>query len=1039
MEQNISLYSSEWCDVESSLIFFIGNKVRIENLEVIDDIVIELINSQCLVVGNYRDFDEGYSYSILLERYVVDCIRNDRNNMAVTKIRNFEEIKKNRLKEVIYHKAILNLVPREGIMIILQSSDISGDYIYNCYPATSSKTEWAMKTNVLETMDMKIKKHFESTAESEENGQFKVGVNFRKHILDKVRDYTFYEDENEKYLALEGTTLLYNKRVATTNSSNFRNYTYHFFCPQFDEKSFHIDTRVSVESSILKNSGVKELLDGVIIDIGVGDDETIVEISFSKQFNDRDLPEYGRISIQHNPVQRRVREKVIEDIYKGRIPSTYMYNTFNKFNTAGYSDNTGWEEFEKKLDNPREGFKPNDSQKEAIRKGIETKDLQLVWGPPGTGKTTVIVAWIEYFVSRGMKVLVSSQNNMAVDNVLTRVTKDPNINIVRIGNESKVQEEVKSFLPERKDQELYLRYKQSMEVAWVNFEGDSKKLKEMEDTISIVMDNLLEYQSTRETLKKFYTQLSTDIKKQNSEYKCILILKNEIEEIVEEIAKKEIYLRDTNKQNILIKALRYIYTIGVKRDLSKLNESYNQKCAEYRNKSELYNSEFMKIKSLIKSNEIDKLKNQFMKLGNILRGYEKLRMVFSSPYSTIEFNLNLDDPRESINNLESFKQRCEKAQTNIIKAGKALFSWDNELTVKRNEIMTNILVQSADVVGATCIGINSNRKFAGVDFDVAIIDEAGQIQVHNIIVPMTRAKKNLLLGDYQQIPPIVNEKVAKLCMENGVKTDLLEMSFFEFLFNEQKKFPDENKTMLKWQFRMPAEIADIISQEFYNEQYFSLDKKRGLKSLMPDMFTRPLVVLNTSDVEINKRKETKNPEGGYFNTYEIKIIEEIIASVLEKNGEKTINAKDIGIIAPYKKQVQNIKRALKSRFSIPTEEIDGMVASLDSFQGQERKLIIYSSTRSNDKETWEKRIGFLNELRRLNVAFTRCKEQLIIIGDMDFLSTCEHEEKNESGEIIPNKSERSFSKFIYELVRKVKNGSGEFLNSKDFLQRGRRD
>ena len=176
-----------------------------------------------------------------------------------------------------------------------------------------------------------------------------------------------------------------------------------------------------------------------------------------------------------------------------------------------------------------------------------------------------------------------------------------------------------------------------------------------------------------------------------------------------------------------------------------------------------------------------------------------------------------------------------ESKANIEKASAALDEWEASLKAKRNEIMTNILIESANVVGATCIGINTNRKFADVDFDVAIIDEAGQIQVHNIIVPMTRAKKNLLLGDYLQIPPIVNDKVAELCKLDGVPMDLLEMSFFEYLFTKTP-LPEENKTMLKWQFRMPAEIADIVSHQFYNDQYFSVDAKKNLGPLCPKCF-----------------------------------------------------------------------------------------------------------------------------------------------------------------------------------------------------------
>ena len=82
--------------------------------------------------------------------------------------------------------------------------------------------------------------------------------------------------------------------------------------------------------------------------------------------------------------------------------------------------------------------------------------------------------------------------------------------------------------------------------------------------------------------------------------------------------------------------------------------------------------------------------------------------------------------------------------------------------------------------GATCIGINSNKDFANVKFDVAIIDEAGQIQIHNALIPMSRARKNLLLGDYKQIPPCANDDVVAACEADGNRHQTFE---YELLWN----------------------------------------------------------------------------------------------------------------------------------------------------------------------------------------------------------------------------------------------------------------
>ena len=115
-----------------------------------------------------------------------------------------------------------------------------------------------------------------------------------------------------------------------------------------------------------------------------------------------------------------------------------------------------------------------------------------------------------------------------------------------------------------------------------------------------------------------------------------------------------------------------------------------------------------------------------------------------------------------------------------------------------------------------------------------------------------------------------------------------------------------------------------------------------------------------------------------------------------------------------------------------------MAATLDSFQGQERKLIFYSFTRSANKAPQRPRIGFMKELRRLNVAMSRCKQTLVLIGDMEFLSSCMYVEpvEDESDEANAYEySEKRFSEFMRQLLQDVDAGSGERMSSQVFFQK----
>lgn len=170
-------------------------------------------------------------------------------------------------------------------------------------------------------------------------------------------------------------------------------------------------------------------------------------IAFYRQLDDQDLPESGKLVMSVNDTQTKVRSRVIRSMERGKVESKYMYHVFNDFSVDGY------EEVPDDLKNylvekMKDKYPPNQMQLEAIIKGILTKDLLLVLGPPGTGKTTVISFWVEYFIKKGKRVLISSQNNAAVDNVLARF--GTMAETVRLGNENKVQENCKPYLPQNK-------------------------------------------------------------------------------------------------------------------------------------------------------------------------------------------------------------------------------------------------------------------------------------------------------------------------------------------------------------------------------------------------------------------------------------------------------------------------------------------------------------------------------------------------------------------------------------------------------------
>jgi predicted DNA helicase len=277
------------------------------------------------------------------------------------------------------------------------------------------------------------------------------------------------------------------------------------------------------------------------------------------------------------------------------------------------------------------------------------------------------------------------------------------------------------------------------------------------------------------------------------------------------------------------------------------------------------------------------------------------------------------------------------------------------------------LIEEADVVISTNSMVKS-ELLEGFHFDVAVIDEGSQQVEPSTLISIMKADRFYMAGDHRQLPPTVVSEEAKE----------LERTLFERLIERHP----ELSTMLQIQYRMNEKIMEFPNREFYEGKLKAAPevKDRTLKDfnlkktskfaevLNPEV---PLSFLDTSQINAPEFQ----PEGStsYENFEEAKLSVEL-ALELHRMG---LSGKDIGIITPYAAQVKLIKQLLAERnFKVEVNSVDG-------FQGREKEVIIVSFVRSND----EREIGFLKDLRRLNVAITRPRRKLILIGNANTLSS----------------------------------------------------
>ena len=279
------------------------------------------------------------------------------------------------------------------------------------------------------------------------------------------------------------------------------------------------------------------------------------------------------------------------------------------------------------------------------------------------------------------------------------------------------------------------------------------------------------------------------------------------------------------------------------------------------------------------------------------------------------------------------------------------------------------LFDEARVIACTLVG-SANRLLEGQKFGTLFIDEAAQALEAACWIPIRRVSRVILAGDHCQLPPTVKSFAA---LKAGLGKTLME----RIVDNKP-----EVVTLLKMQYRMNEEIMRFSSDWFYGNQVESAPEVKFRSILDLDI---PMTWVDTSQFQLPENEESLFKEQfvgesfGRINKAEAELTLMALENYFGKIGKQRILDEriDVGVISPYRAQVQYLRRLLKKKdFFKPYRHLIS-VNTVDGFQGQERDVILISLVRAND----EGQIGFLRDLRRMNVAITRARMKLIILGD----------------------------------------------------------
>ena len=278
----------------------------------------------------------------------------------------------------------------------------------------------------------------------------------------------------------------------------------------------------------------------------------------------------------------------------------------------------------------------------------------------------------------------------------------------------------------------------------------------------------------------------------------------------------------------------------------------------------------------------------------------------------------------------------------------------------------NDLFAQARVIACTLAG-SASRVLEGMRFATLFIDEAAQALEAACWIAIRKAGRVVLAGDHCQLPPTIK------CYE-ALKGGL-GMTLMERIVQSNPQVV----TLLGVQYRMNEQIMQFSSDWFYGGKVESAPEVRDRGILDWDT---PMVWIDTADLD--GREEFVGESYGRINRAEATLTLQTLQDYFDKVGRQRVldERLDVGIISPYRAQVQHLRRLIRHNAALKPYRSLITVGTVDGFQGQERDIIVISLVRAND----EGQIGFLRDLRRMNVAITRARMKLIILGDVSTLT-----------------------------------------------------
>ena len=556
----------------------------------------------------------------------------------------------------------------------------------------------------------------------------------------------------------------------------------------------------------------------------------------------------------------------------------------------------------------------NESQQSVVKAALSTEDFLIVQGPPGTGKTTFITEVILQTIQANpdTRILLSSQTHVALDNALERI--------------------------KAKDSKLKL-------VRLGNHERVGKNVQ------SLLLEEQMECWRNSAIARGQEFIENWSVQQGISQHELELA----------------IGFQDLNNLVKIIENLRELVN-SWKRDLDELLAiNYDPENPDSLLATEIPKDKQEECQSI--EEEISRLRQQLKEARSEHK--EKAKRLKDLTGTSINrlLKLSVEEIEERINQLIDPNSPNAKMLKQLISIQAEWFE-----QFGRNEKFNTPLIKRSQVVAGTCIGIA--KEIQDIEFDLCIVDEASKATATEVLVPIARSRRWILVGDPKQLPPFRDEVSRN--SDFLEKYDLTEDDIRETLFDRLLgTLPDGCRQMLTIQHRMVAPIGDLVSECFYEGQLKSArtDIDTDLTKVLP----QPVTWLTTTKLSDYREKSVNS---SYNNACEVKVIMQFLKQ-LNQMATETEKAYSVAVLTGYAAQLKLLNRYLASLASESKNwenTLNVECNTVDAFQGREADIAVYSVTRSNK----EGKLGFLRDAERLNVALSRGKVGLVIVGDHYF-------------------------------------------------------